>query len=387
MDQLENRKHVAIFILLQIALIATSFYGGFLFHKRFGYPAGEFPLLKQAYTILKENALDELPEENLLEHGMIRGMLQAYGDPHTVLIEPVQHELQVHQFEGKFGGIGARVELDLRNQVFLFPFPGSPAEKAGIRDGDRLIAVDDLQITPETGIDEILAAIRGPIGRTVTLQIRRSPRQDDLTVRVRREEITLPSVTANLAPQDERVGVIHVNLIATTTAAEIEREIDDLQQRGATHFVIDLRDNAGGLVEAGVDIARLFLEKGVIISQKYRGETVKTFNVASPGKYTDLPLALLVNSGTASAAEIVAGALKQHQRAVLIGSHTYGKDTIQLVFDLQDQSSIHVTAARWWIPGFDPPLGETGLIPDISLSDENTRTPLIMETAVGYLLN
>ncbi len=141
--------------------------------------------------------------------------------------------------------------------------------------------------------------------------------------------------------------------------------MEDLQQRGATAFVLDLRDNPGGLLDAGVDIARLFLKEGSVMQQQYRGQEVKTFEVEKPGPLADLPLAVLINHGSASAAEIAAGALQAHRRATLIGEPSYGKDSIQLVFTLQDGSSLHVTSAQWWIPGLQKPVGEQGLQPDI----------------------
>ena len=164
--------------------------------------------------------------------------------------------------------------------------------------------------------------------------------------------------------------------------------MNDLEQRGATAFVLDLRDNFGGLLDAGVDIARLFLADGIVIEQQYRGEAVQTFKVERKGALANVPLAILVNQHTASAAEIVAGALQQQQRAVLIGSASYGKDSIQLVFNLSDGSSLHVTSAKWWIPGLQPPLGENGLQPDLVIptSADPAAPDEAMRAAVKLLL-
>jgi carboxyl-terminal processing protease len=154
-------------------------------------------------------------------------------------------------------------------------------------------------------------------------------------------------------------------VVAASTPDEIQRAVEDLKQRGATAFVLDLRDNPGGLLDAGVNIARLFLKEGVVMQQQYRGQEVKTFEVEKPGPLADLPLAVLINKGSASAAEIAAGALQAHKRADLIGEPSYGKDSIQLVFTLQDGSSLHVTSAHWWVPGLQTPVGQNGLQPDI----------------------
>jgi carboxyl-terminal processing protease len=151
---------------------------------------------------------------------------------------------------------------------------------------------------------------------------------------------------------------------------------------------MDLRNNAGGLLSAGVDIARMFLQSGVVMKHQYRDQEVETYHVEKPGQFVQLPLVVLVNENTASAAEIIAGALKVHQRATIIGMPTYGKDSIQLVFSLNDGSSLHVTAAHWWIPGLDPPIGEGGLQPDIQIpggTDPNKGDPVLSAAAEALL--
>jgi carboxyl-terminal processing protease len=174
-------------------------------------------------------------------------------------------------------------------------------------------------------------------------------------------------------------------VIASSTPQEIQDAVTDLQSRGATHFVLDLRGNGGGLLVEGVDIARLFLNEGIVIQQQYKGEEVQTYEVEKSGPLKDIPLTVLVDGNTASAAEIIAGSLQNHARAPLIGTPTFGKDAVQLVFELQDQSSLHITAAKWWIPGLDLPVGEGGLQPDIVVSTEAAESddPFV-DTAIEY---
>ena len=181
---------------------------------------------------------------------------------------------------------------------------------------------------------------------------------------VQRAEIPLPSTTWRIEPSEPRLGIVKVNLVAASSADEISKAMADLQQRGATHFVLDLRDNPGGLLTAGVDIARLFLKDGIVMQQQYRGREVEDYRVEKPGPFTDIPLVVLINQGSASAAEIAAGALQATGRAPLIGTRSYGKDSIQLLFTLQDGSSLHVTAARWWVPGLGGLIKGQGLQPD-----------------------
>jgi carboxyl-terminal processing protease len=198
-----------------------------------------------------------------------------------------------------------------------------------------------------------------------------------IEVSVKREEIALPSVTWHLDAGEPRLGVIEINVIAATTSDEIQKAVKDLQSRGATAYALDLRNNGGGLLDAGIDIARLFLKDGVVMEQQFRGQEVKTYRVEKPGPLADIPLAVLVNGSTASASEIIAGALQAHERARLIGEPTYGKNTIQLVFELRDHSSIHVTAAQWWIPGLDAPRPGKGLQPDVPAKPGGPPDPVI----------
>jgi carboxyl-terminal processing protease len=231
--------------------------------------------------------------------------------------------------------------------------------------------VDELEITPDMPIDDIVAAVRGPEGKNVTLVIARPPEFTEMEFRVKRANIPLPSVTWYLDPNESRLGILRVNVIAASTPDEIENAVEDLQSRRATHFALDLRSNGGGLLTEGVDIARLFLREGVIIEQQSKGEDAESYKVKKPGSLAEIPLVVLVDENTASAAEIIAGALQAQGRAPLIGTKTFGKDSIQLVFELEDKSSMYITSAKWWIPDLEPPVGEGGLQPDIAISSEN----------------
>lgn len=384
----KEKRLLLFIILLEIVLVAFAFIAGMATQQWLvnrPLQTSPYPLLTEAINILKNHALEALPDAGKLEHGMIRGLLQVYGDPYTVFVEPSQHELQTNQLEGKFGGIGARLERTADQNVLLYPYEDSPASLAGIKPGDRLLAIEDLLLEPETSFEVIQAAIRGPVGQPVVLRVVRLPALEEYTFSVIRQEISLPSVTWNLSAEAAQVGIVQINTIAATTPAEVARAIAELTDQGASHFILDLRNNAGGLVEAGVDTARLFLDQGVVIEQQYRSQAVTSFEVEKPGPFVDLPLVVLVNRGTASAAEIIAGGLQAQKRAKLVGSSTYGKNTIQLVFELQDGSSIHVTSARWWVPGLHSSV-ETGLQPDVNFPEEQSQDPLLLETAVQLVL-
>ncbi len=373
-------KRTSYSIILPIVFTCLGFGLGYLVHAQWGTSFASFPILVQAYDILKNHGIKDLPSSTPLEYGMIRGMVDAYGDPYTIFVEPVQHELETDTLQGSFGGIGVQLGRDEEGYIVLYPIHGSPAEAAGLIDGDRLLSVGDLLLTPETDLEVVQAELRGLVSDPVNVSIGRAPDFIPREIKITRSEFPLPSVTWHLDVDEPRMGVIDINVFAASTPNEIQGAVDDLESRGATSYVLDLRDNFGGLLTAGVDVARLFLQEGVVIEQQYRGQNSETFRITQPGALADLPLVILINQHTASAAEIVAGSLKNHQRAKLIGVPTLGKDTIQLVFDLRDESSIHVTAARWWVPGLDPPVGQNGIQPDIFIEtniEESLPDPAI----------
>ncbi len=353
-------------------LVIAAFLGGYLVRDR-QVAANDLPILVEAFKLLLQHGYNDPPPGSALEYGMIRGMLQAYGDPYTSFSEPAQHELTTNNLEGKFGGIGVQLQEDAEGFPILLPIPDSPAALAGVMEGDRLIQVDDLVITTDTPIETVQAAARGKVGSHVRVIVERPPGGERLNFDIVRAEFNLPSVTSYLAPDEPRLGVIKVNVMAATTPDEIVKAVQDLRQRGAEVFALDLRDNFGGLLTSGVDTARLFLKQGLVMAEQYKGQEAKNFPVEKVGELADIPLVVLVNQNTASAAEITAGALQVQQRAELIGTHTYGKDTVQLVFELEDKSSLQVTAAHWWVPDQagvkSPSLAGIGLQPDIHLTD------------------
>ena len=378
-------RYIVIILIVFIGFIG-AFLSGFFLKSYFDSRVNEFPVLNQAYNILRDHAFIELPDLKSFEYGMIRGMLDASGDRFAVFLEPVQHELETNSLQGSFGGIGVELNQNQNDDILIYPLAGGPASQAGIQSGDRLLIVDDLTITQDVSKDDIHAAISGPIGSMVKVVTSRKPEYSPLEFTIKRELIHLPSVTWHIDPDNSMVGIINVNIIAESTPDEIQNAVSELERNGAAHFILDLRNNGGGLLSAGVETAKLFLRNGIVIHQEYRGEDVESFSVNKPGPLEDISLIILVNRSTASAAEIIAGSLQAHNRALLVGEPTFGKDSIQLVFDLQDDSSLHVTAAKWWIPGIDLPISEHGLQPEVSVLPGETGTDLMLKEAIKTLL-
>ena len=318
-------------------------------------------LLDEAWNQVESQFYGPLPSVQTRIYGAIRGMLSAFNDPYTVFVEPPATQLQSDQLSGKFGGIGAGLRREENGQIVLSPFPNQPAAEAGVEEGDILTSVDHHSITNTTSLDDASILLRGDVGTPVTVQVDR--RSALLTFTIARAEINTPSVTWRILSQAPDTGYIAISIFADTTKDELVHAIDDLRSHGAQRLILDLRDNGGGLLDAAVDVASQFMS-GTVLIESQRGGHEVDYPARSDGVARDLPLTVLVNHGTASASEIVAGAIQDSHRGVLIGDQTYGKGSVQNILPLSDGSSLHVTVAQWLTPNHRQISGQ-GLIPDI----------------------
>ena len=385
----KNKFFIILFFSLQIVVILGAFGLGYLIAEMGSRsPSTSFPVLEEAFSLVGEYGLREVTEDMRVEYGMIRGMVQAYGDPYTSHIEPAQHELQTNQLSGSYGGIGSLIEMREDGNYYLLPYPNSPASNAGLQQHDRLFRIGGKLVTEYATLDEIIVDIRGEAGTNVSITVLRSPDYlEEETFSIKRAEVPLPSLLAYLDDDYPQIGVIKINIIAGTNSNELVEAIESLQDQGADRFLIDLRNNGGGLLDSGISLAKLFLEKDqVIINQQAKGEEIKTVKTNRAGDFSDLPLIILVNENTASAAEIFAGALQANQRVLLVGKPTYGKNTIQLVFDLKDNSSMHITNAKWWFPALPNFTEGSGLQPDVAFDEVDGMDPEVQITATELLL-
>jgi carboxyl-terminal processing protease len=254
--------------------------------------------------------------------------------------------------------------------------------------GDILIAVDGHVLTPETTVQEVAELVRGEEGTQVVLTVLHQGSEESTDITVTRATILMPSVTFRILAQDDRIGYIRLSRFTGESGEEIEEAILNLRQDGAQYLILDLRQNGGGLRDAAVDISEHFLDGGTVVFQTSKDGDEQEF-VADKGELAEnLQVVLLVDDGTASAAEIVAGALQDRERATLIGLPTFGKGSVQLVFDLSDGSSVHVTSARWLTPNRKQ-LDQQGLQPDIvvEITQEAIDSGLdeILERAITFL--
>ncbi len=337
----------------------------------------------QAWDLIDTHYYGELPSARARTYGAIRSALALLNDPYTIFVEPQTRELERDQMRGMFGGIGVTLWRDSQGQMIISPYADSPAQRAGVREGDILLAVDTQTVLTRTTTDEAQAWLHGEIGTVVTLTLSRPP-TPPFDVSIVREAIYVPSVAWRALDRAPDIGYIHITGFTERTNDEFLTALQELQANGTISLVLDLRNNSGGLIDPAVALAGQFIQEGIVLIQQSRNAPERVFQAQGDGRATDIPLAVLVNGGTASAAEIVAGALQDHGRAPLIGDPTYGKGSVQLIYDLSDGSSLHVTSAIWLTPERRQIQGH-GLAPDIYVLPGEGPQDAQLERAVDYL--
>jgi len=355
---------------LALTVIAIACAAGFLAgcgYARLRSPSsrgGDLALALEAWRSLQAYYCGPTPPATELAYGAIEGSLATLHDPYTRLVRPAANQIEQDSLRGRFGGIGAYV-YQKDGAIWLRPLPDSPASRAGIREGDRLIAVDGRTLPEDATTDQVVALVRGPVGSTVNITIERAGIQ--LSFAIVRADIPQPTVQWQMMPyKGLPVGYVRISLFSERTASELDQALADLRGGGARALMLDLRANPGGLLDAAVEVASRFLAEGDVVREVMPGGKQRLYSVL-PRTRTDLPLVVLVDGGSASAAEIVAGALRDDGRAWLVGSRTYGKGSVQYAYQLTDGSSLHVTAALWLTPAGHEINGK-GLMPDYEVA-------------------
>ena len=352
--------------------------------------ADSFSIYWEAWHHVEEQFYGEIPEETQSTYGAIKGSLATLDDPYTIFIEPEPAAKEKAQLEGQFGGIGAYVQQDEEGRIVLDPMPDQPAEQAGLQTGDILVAVNGTSLTPEMTIDEVVSMIRGEVGTEVVLTVERQDVAEPIDIVVERAVIETPSVYWRVLEQAPTIGYIQLTSFTERSNQELNQAFDELTAQGAEAYILDLRNNGGGLLDAAIDVTSQFLREGVVLREDRKNERERVYDVRGGGKALDQPLVVLVNGGTASASEIVAGSLQDYERATLIGEKPFGKGSVQLIYELSDDSRLHVTVAKWFTPN-DHAIDGTGLSPNIEVSfteeDRNNGHDPQLERAISFLTN
>ncbi len=317
----------------------------------------------QAWKLLHEYYVRPLDDVKLVQ-GAIRGMYAATGDKHTSYMDPDEHREANISLSGEYEGIGAWVDTSGKYVTIVTPMKGSPAEKAGLRPGDEIIAVDGQDVTginPELVVRKVL----GPAGTKVRLTIKRDD-QKPFDVVITRAKITIPSVEGKMLDGD--IAYVQLHTFGDKTTQELRDTLKTLMAQHPKGLILDLRNNGGGYLVTAVDVASEFLPEGkVVLYEQYKDGSLKSYKTHSGGLATDVPMVVLVNDGTASAAEIVSGALQDYGRAVLVGVTTYGKGSVQNWIPLDNnQGAVRITVALWLTPKKRQISGK-GLTPDFKV--------------------
>lgn len=343
-----------------------------------------FSPLVEAYQRIKSNFYrpENAPDARLLK-GAIEGMVETLDDPYSRYLPAEDYRQFNEGFEREvieeFGGLGMQIEVRDGKLLVVAPLHDTPASRAGIEAGDWILEIDG-QSTEGITQEQAVKKLRGPKGTPVTLKIRREDGSERI-FEIIRDTITIKIVSHSVLAGGQ-IGYIQVYTFNTMTRLDVEKALKDLLARGVKGFILDLRNNPGGLLNQAVDLASLFVDEGPVLKVQNRNGS-EVYN-SKGNRYPNLPLAVLVNRGTASASEIVAGAIRDHQMGVIFGKRTFGKGVIQTSFTLSDGSAILLTTAEYFTPQGHR-VHETGLTPDIIIEKESEILPKALQWVLSNL--
>lgn len=328
-------------------------------------------MMKQARTILETYHVngdkDEKSDEELF-YGAMKGMVAAWGDPYSRFVDPNELKQEEIDIEGEYGGLGLYIGSRDGKILVVSPIEGTPADKAGLQPMDEIVKVDD-DVVLGWNINDVVEKLRGKPGTNVTVWLRREGHDELLRFDMTRELIKIDSVNQKRLTND--VAYIRITHFTQKTAEEMQRALNTALETKAKGLVLDLRNNPGGLLDASVAVADYFLDGGEVVSIKGRVEKANEVYEAKPGMLFAGPVSVLINEGSASASEIVAGALKDRNRAVLVGEKSFGKGSVQTLFKLPDGSGLFVTIAKYYTPS-GVTIDGVGIKPDIEVKGKYT---------------
>ena len=368
----------AIVLLLVVSLAFAFGAGCALGYKTPPVPRQGFDTVAEVWNLILQDYVDkDSLDTSLLSQGAIKGMLEALDDPYTSYLDAEAYHLASGNMEGKFEGIGAEVAVEDEQLMIIAPIANSPAAKAGIRAGDKIIEVDG-RPTSEMSLAEAVLNIRGLKGSPVKLLILHQGESKPVEIEIIRAEIEMSSVNYEMRGDIAYIGITH---FSQRTNEELSHALQLIIDEAPTGIVLDLRRNPGGILQTVIDVTSHFLEDGVVGNVVDNQGNSSALTVKSTGVVTDLPLVVLVNSYSASGSELLAGALQDYARATIAGTQTYGKGSVNVLRQLGDGSGLRITTARWFTPSGRQIEGE-GIEPDYELKLEGEAA---IQWAIDYL--
>lgn len=333
----------------------------------------QLAIIKQTKMALEMYQVDGDKEDTLddkkMYYGAMKGLVSSVGDPFTRFVEPEELEEENLEMEGEYGGLGIYITSREGRTIVITPIENTPADRVGLKPLDEIVKVDDKNVIGMTS-NEVVKLMRGPAGKPVKIGVRRKNEEKLLEFDIVREIIKIKTVRLEML--GGQIAYIKINQFNLKTDEELKSIIEFAKSKKATGILLDLRNNPGGLLNSCVDVTSQFINGGVVVGMKGRFEKANDTLYAVEGRATKLPVVALVNEGSASAAEIVAGALKDHKRGTIVGTKTFGKGSVQSLFNLPDNSGIYITIARYTTPsGFV--IDHKGLEPNVKVEGEITK--------------
>jgi len=302
--------------------------------------------------------------------GAVSGMVSSLGDPFSVYFNKDTLSAFNEEINGTFEGIGAEITARDGKLMIIAPLQGSPSEKAGLKSGDVIVAIDG-QLVGGMTVDEAIMKIRGQKGTSVILSITRSGFEKPIEVKIVRDIINVKSVDFRI--EDDGIAYIKILRFDTGTKALISDAADNINKNKAVGLILDLRNDPGGYLDSAMDVSSEFIKEGVIVIEQYKDGKKEDLSVKGGGKLYDIPMVVLINGGSASASEILAGAIKDHERGTLIGEKTFGKGSVQEMQPLSGGGALKLTIAKWLTPN-GVVIDKNGLLPDIEVKYEEDKT-------------
>jgi len=314
----------------------------------------------ESLSLVKKNYVEDVDEKELV-YGAIKGMLNSL-DPHSAFMPPEAFKELKVDTKGEFGGLGIQIGIKNKVLTIIAPIEDTPADKAGVKAGDMIIKIEG-KSTKDITLYDAVSKLRGPKGTKVTITVAREGLDKPMDFTITRDIIKLKSVKSRVI--DDEIGYVKLTQFQEKTAADLKDAMEDLAKKNITSLILDLRNNPGGLLKGAVDVTSQFLAPGklVVYIKGREGDQTK-FNTSNGNEFYDYPMVVLVNEGSASASEIVAGALQDWKKALILGTQTFGKGSVQTVMPLSDGSALRLTTARYYTPK-DRSIQTTGITPDI----------------------
>jgi carboxyl-terminal processing protease len=373
-----SRRRIIVSAILLVVFTFTATAGGFLYLLK-GNSPDVVSTLKffRALQIVKSRYVEPVDTDTLVA-GAVKGMVSSLGDPHSIYMDAKMYKDFMVETEGSFGGVGMVLGVKDKTLTVVSPIEGTPSDKAGIKSGDQILKIDGKD-TKDMALDEAVSKIRGPEGTTVSLAIRHEnePVKD---IELTRSNIQIKTVAGKMLP--DKIGYIRISMFNENTGSDFNQKYKELEAEGMKGIILDLRDNPGGLLDESVKVASKFVPKGPVVSVVTRDGHRETHS--SNLEAVKYPVAVLVNGGSASASEIVSGAIQDTASGTLIGTKTYGKGSVQTVLRL-DGGAIKLTIAKYLTPN-DRSINGIGIEPDIKVEmPKDTMKDLQLDKAIDFV--